>query len=587
MWQQTQQDEDEAQSKPNQRLSQWADEEGFYRVNAVLDGDFLLLCRFGGDFAEDATIHDPSKILFRYTNTTGFLSGGYPYELTPDRVDLSRRYAPHLDDEDFLVTLLFEANWERLDDEAGDEGEHVLPKSVMEQLGANSSAATERIYRSYEPEACEEGLRLIVQNHSARPNREDIRDFNKLHGDKLDDCKDHLICITLQLTNFESQRAVHLLLESPSFSWWKSRDLQPAETPETGPKWKRNKSKAKAHPSREEAAASKEILSLLDEVDMESGLDGPDRLHLQQAQESLLIAANTSVMATTSQPSPPSYLRSSGWMVPSLMYPRQGEIMESFSEHYEQFHQRTARRFKSHPPSYIATTRPRLPCFPRSAPALIPPPLPKRQRRDKPTFSLEFARRNTTQEMAWQLQRNLNHTQIGVKDLAELMNVSHTWTDKTLVSDDESDDEEELAEEDGPMSTVREASMNREAKEQQQKKWEDAQKAEAKEKEKQLAEAVRKKEEEEAKRNQENSGIPQGSDEVALEKDPEYSKYFKMLKMGMPKEQVLHAMTRDEKDLSILNLDPNKSLKSQQPVKSDGEVPLNEDPEYSKYFKMA
>jgi hypothetical protein len=35
----------------NKPTSQWADKEGFYNVNMVLEGDFLLLCRFGGDFA--------------------------------------------------------------------------------------------------------------------------------------------------------------------------------------------------------------------------------------------------------------------------------------------------------------------------------------------------------------------------------------------------------------------------------------------------------------------------------------------------------------------------------------------------------
>ena len=60
-----------------------------------------------------------------------------------------------------------------------------------------------------------------------------------------------------------------------------------------------------------------------------------------------------------------------------------------------------------------------------------------------------------------------------------------------------------------------------------------------------------------------------------------------MTKMGMQKEQVMHAMKRDEKDPKILDLDPNKSLKSQQlePAVDDG-PPLKDDPEYAKYFKM-
>jgi hypothetical protein len=62
----------------------------------------------------------------------------------------------------------------------------------------------------------------------------------------------------------------------------------------------------------------------------------------------------------------------------------------------------------------------------------------------------------------------------------------------------------------------------------------------------------------------------------ALKDDPKYAKFFKMLKLGMPKEQVQHAMTRDGLDSSLLDQDPN------QPAG----LPLKEDPKYAKYFKM-
>ena len=78
----------------------------------------------------------------------------------------------------------------------------------------------------------------------------------------------------------------------------------------------------------------------------------------------------------------------------------------------------------------------------------------------------------------------------------------------------------------------------------------------------------------------------------ALKDDPEYVKYFKMLKMGLPMGAVKNALQRDGKDPSIMDLDPNKSIKSQ--MKPDGDVeeeedtgtPLKDDPEYVKYFKM-
>merc|ERR1712127_1001181 len=73
-----------------------------------------------------------------------------------------------------------------------------------------------------------------------------------------------------------------------------------------------------------------------------------------------------------------------------------------------------------------------------------------------------------------------------------------------------------------------------------------------------------------------------------LKDDPEFEKYFKMLKMGLPMGAVQHAMTRDGKDPTIMDLDPNKSLKSQlNDGKEEDTGPLlKDDPEYVKYFKM-
>ena len=58
-----------------------------------------------------------------------------------------------------------------------------------------------------------------------------------------------------------------------------------------------------------------------------------------------------------------------------------------------------------------------------------------------------------------------------------------------------------------------------------------------------------------------------------------------MLKMGLPMGAVKNAVQRDGKDPSIMDLDPNKSLKSQtgggDNDKDDG-PPLKDDPEYEK-----
>ena len=56
-------------------------------------------------------------------------------------------------------------------------------------------------------------------------------------------------------------------------------------------------------------------------------------------------------------------------------------------------------------------------------------------------------------------------------------------------------------------------------------------------------------------------------------------------------DSVKHAMTRDEVDVSIIGLNPEKSLKSQTKTEDvdSGDVddpPLKDDPTYAKYFKM-
>src|SRR3569623_1203445 len=51
-----------------------------------------------------------------------------------------------------------------------------------------------------------------------------------------------------------------------------------------------------------------------------------------------------------------------------------------------------------------------------------------------------------------------------------------------------------------------------------------------------------------------------GDSGVPLREDPEWKKYFTMLKMGLSLDQVKNAATRDGKDATVLDLDPNKSV---------------------------
>lgn len=51
-------------------------------------------------------------------------------------------------------------------------------------------------------------------------------------------------------------------------------------------------------------------------------------------------------------------------------------------------------------------------------------------------------------------------------------------------------------------------------------------------------------------------------DEPPLREDPEYEKYFKMLRMDLPLGAVQNALVRDGKDPGIIDLGPDKSLKN-------------------------
>ncbi len=64
-----------------------------------------------------------------------------------------------------------------------------------------------------------------------------------------------------------------------------------------------------------------------------------------------------------------------------------------------------------------------------------------------------------------------------------------------------------------------------------------------------------------------------------------------MLKMGIPLGAVRQALQKEGKDPDIAEMDPNKSLSSQQKAKpkqpeKPSDPPLKEDPEYMKFFRI-
>ena len=63
---------------------------------------------------------------------------------------------------------------------------------------------------------------------------------------------------------------------------------------------------------------------------------------------------------------------------------------------------------------------------------------------------------------------------------------------------------------------------------------------------------------------------------LALKDDPKYSKYFRMMKVGLPLDTVKHAMMKYGLEPYVLDCDHYKAFG----------VPPKEDPTYEKYFKM-
>jgi hypothetical protein len=140
-------------------------------------------------------------------------------------VDLSRRYAKNFDQEEFLVTLLLEADWEQV----GDDNE--IPEASANRLKATSETCGERVWRSHEVEACEEGWKVIFGRHSVRPAGPDIAAFKRFGRDlNMLRCSNHLIALALKLTNFDYKKALVLLLESPAFCWWQGERSKPVTT---------------------------------------------------------------------------------------------------------------------------------------------------------------------------------------------------------------------------------------------------------------------------------------------------------------------------------------------------------------------
>lgn len=316
-------------SHDDETLSQWADEEGFYRVNQVLEGDFVVLCRFGGPYKDETD--DPSKVLFRYANTTGFLASG-PYELPKSKVDMMLRYVQSFDEEDFCLTLLMESYWDCTDEEQRQRLERSCDSKVLPPILDRR-------------DAMEKGWHLISERHAAHPELQDVQVLTRSFPE-LRECPSHLRTLALQLTNFDFEAARSLLFAGSMMSWWRKKS---GSERLTEPEEDNKTSKDNNVPPLPDQGCL-DILRILHEMDGEITSSAPHD------------NSRDGYVATS--------LRQSQDEVPQLLYepilfPNRGDIVDSFGDYYKQLHAKNGRQRRNrHRRPLTLGSKPRLPLVP-------------------------------------------------------------------------------------------------------------------------------------------------------------------------------------------------------------------------------
>ncbi|ETV96863.1 hypothetical protein, variant [Aphanomyces invadans] len=91
----------------------WNPEDGFLAIlwesGIPLDGGFSILCSFGDDYQADTSSDPTSRVLFRYMNSTWFLSAGL-VTLKKPCLDMMKQYEHGFDEDNFSVDMVFHDN---------------------------------------------------------------------------------------------------------------------------------------------------------------------------------------------------------------------------------------------------------------------------------------------------------------------------------------------------------------------------------------------------------------------------------------------------------------------------------------------
>lgn len=409
-------------SNNDDSLSQWADEEGFYRVNCVLEGDFVLLCRFGGPYMDET--NDPSKVLFRYANTTGFMASG-PYELPKSKVDMMRRYVQSFDEEDFSLTLLMESYWDCTDDVHKEQLQQNCNDKVMPPVLEGW-------------DAMEKGWHLITERHAARPEMQDVETLTRAFSE-LKDCPPQICKVALQLTNFNLNSARNMLYEGSMQSWWRNKPSADTSISQSVPMQTEEELPAAAATEPPRAVTPTLDPRCLDILALVDGVDGIE------SSGSLLDDISLSENAATTTRSRQDQDGDTMLRYQPLMFPNRGDIVNAFGEYYKEIHAQSGRPRQVIPPRPLELgCRPRVPLIPRKRIR----PHDSEGPHKRPTVD-PFGQIGGFQNpggangdlvydedfmAAMELYQQVNHTGVTLQDLRRVQAVSREWNRVTQPS---------------------------------------------------------------------------------------------------------------------------------------------------------
>ena len=442
-------------SSDNDSLSQWADEEGFYRVNQVLEGDFCLLCRFGGPH-HDVENNDPSKVLFRYANTSGFLASG-PLELPMQKVDMMRRYVTSFDDDDFSLTLLLESYWDCTNDEYKQQLQQPCHESIMPPILSARRAK-------------EKGWHLLTEKHAARPEREDIEALKRTFS-TLQDCPPHICKVALQLTNFHLDAARIMLWEGSMKSWWRQKDesVSTVEQVSTQKSDKEPTSSVEPRPvTPTPDPRCVDILRILDQVDGQDSTLEFKKTEVSTHEEGNGAATSRSRQAAQRRQDEPLLLYK------PILSPNRGDIVNVFGDYYKEIHAQSGQlrheKQQERRPLELGC-KPRMPLIPRKR--IRPQDTESTQKR----FGVDpFGQIGGFQNpggangdlvydedfmAAMELYQQVNHTGVSLQDLRNVQAASREWNFAEHASSESAGSEGKrqktlpIVEDDGPSGVAR------------------------------------------------------------------------------------------------------------------------------------